>query len=121
MLMNRLESALVNSPPRRWLQRFEAAHLVVSGGRTPGARVVELGCGTKLILDVFGAARVDAVDLDPALLVAAAQRLARYPGRVSLVEDQLPTWPPRSGRTAAGTSATTPCSTSPFSTTSPVA
>lgn len=90
MLMNRMESALVNSPPRRWLQRFEAAQLVALGGRTPGARVVELGCGpgygTKLILDVFGAARVDAVELDPALLVTAAQRLARYPGRVSLVE-----------------------------------
>ena len=88
--MNSVESALICSPPRRWLQRFEVARLAALGGRTPGTRVVELGCGpgfgTKLILDVMGAARVDAVDLDPALLTVAARRLARYPGRITLAE-----------------------------------
>ena len=72
MRMNGTETALVNSPPRRLLQRYEAGRLIAMGGRTPGARVAELGCGsgygTKLILDVFGAAQVDAVDLDPAML-----------------------------------------------------
>lgn len=90
MRMNRVEKALVNSPPRRLLQRLEAARLARMGGRTPGARVVELGCGsgygTKLILDVFGAARVDAVDLDPAMIAKAAHRLSRYRGRVNLAE-----------------------------------
>lgn len=90
MLMNRIESTLVNSPPRRMLQRFETARLVELGGRTPGGRVAELGCGpgygTKLILDVFGASRVDAVDLDPLMLTRASRRLARYQGRVNLAE-----------------------------------
>ena len=90
MLMNRMESRLVDSPPRRLLQRFEVARLAALGGRTPGGRVAELGCGpgygTKLILDVFGAASVDAVDLDPAMIAKAARRLTRYQGRVNLAE-----------------------------------
>ncbi|WP_425548439.1 class I SAM-dependent methyltransferase [Brevibacterium pityocampae] len=90
MRMNRMEAALVDSPPRRLLQRFEARRLIALGGRTPGARVAELGCGpgsgTKLILDVFGAAPVDAVDLDPAMIVKARRQLTRYHGRVNLVE-----------------------------------
>ena len=90
MRMNRWETALVDSAPRRLLQRFEVGRLVALGGRTPGARVAELGCGsgdgTELIFDVFGAARVDAVDLDPGMLARASRRLARYAGRVNLAE-----------------------------------
>lgn len=88
--MNRLESAFVDSPPRRLLQRYEASRLIALGGRTPGARVAELGCGpgygTKLILDAFGAARVDAVDLDPAMVARTNRRLARYQGRVHVAQ-----------------------------------
>ncbi|MCX4624504.1 class I SAM-dependent methyltransferase [Streptomyces albogriseolus] len=89
MLMNRAETLLVNSPPRRWLQRlYEAPLLARLGGRTLGAHVAEIGCGsgygTRLILDVFGAATVDAVDLDPAMIERARRRLARYDGRVRL-------------------------------------
>ncbi|MBM7167114.1 class I SAM-dependent methyltransferase [Streptomyces sp. G44] len=89
MLMNRVETLLVNSPPRRWLQRlYEAPLLARLGGRTPGSHVAEIGCGsgygTRLILDVFGAATVDAVDLDPAMIERARRRLARYDGRVRL-------------------------------------
>ncbi|WP_218131080.1 class I SAM-dependent methyltransferase [Lentzea albidocapillata] len=88
--MNAIETALVNSPPRRWLQHYEAHALVRLGGRTPGARVAEVGCGsgygTKLILDQFGAARVDAVDLDPAMITRATRRLRRYAGRVLLAQ-----------------------------------
>ncbi|WP_433788224.1 class I SAM-dependent methyltransferase [Actinomycetospora sp. CA-101289] len=90
MLMNRAETALINSPPRRWLQRYEARTLIALGGRVPGGRVVELGCGqgwgTKLILDRFGAGRVDAVDLDPAMVARARRRLARYGERVQVAE-----------------------------------
>ncbi|MEU0350911.1 class I SAM-dependent methyltransferase [Streptomyces sp. NPDC006237] len=87
MLMNRAETLLVNSPPRRWLQRlYEAPLLARLGGRTPGAHVAEIGCGsgygTRLILDVFGAATVDAVDLDPAMIERARRRLTRHSGRV---------------------------------------
>ncbi|SDT91902.1 Methyltransferase domain-containing protein [Gordonia westfalica] len=88
MLMNRVETVLVNSPPRRWLQRYEARVLTALGGRTPGAHVAELGCGsgygTRLILDEFGAARVDAVDLDPAMISRARHRLRRHTGRAHL-------------------------------------
>ena len=88
MLMNRIETALVNSPPRRWLQRYEAHLLVQLGGRVPGGRVAELGCGPghgpQLILEKFGAARVDAVDLDPVMISRARTRLARHNGRVQL-------------------------------------
>jgi len=92
MLMNKAETALVNSPPRRWLQRFyETQVLLRFGGRVPpGARALEIGCGsgygTQLVLERFGAATVDAVDLDPAMIERASRRLARYGDRVRLVQ-----------------------------------
>ena len=83
MLMNRMESALVDSAPRRALQRvYETRVLIRLGGRTPGASVAEIGCGsgygTKLIIDQFGAKTVDAVDLDPRMISRAWRRLRRY-------------------------------------------
>ena len=90
MLMNRAETALINSPPRRWLQRYEARAMIELGGRVPGGRAVEMGCGpgwgTRLILDRFGVARIDAVDLDPAMVRRARRRLARYGERVHVAE-----------------------------------
>lgn len=92
MLMNRVETLLVNSPPRRWLQRFyEIRVLLRFGGRLlPGARALEIGCGSgygsQLVLERFGAASVDAVDLDPAMIKGAARRLARYGDRVRLAQ-----------------------------------
>lgn len=92
MLMNKAETALVNSPPRRWLQRFyETQVLLRFGGRLlPRARALEIGCGsgygTQLVLERFGAASVDAVDLDPAMIERASRRLARYGDRVRLVQ-----------------------------------
>lgn len=89
VLMNRIETLLVTNPGRRVLQRwYEAPLLMRLGGRTPGARAAELGCGsgygTQLILDQFGAASVDAVDLDPAMVARARRRLVRHAGRVRL-------------------------------------
>ena len=83
MLMNRIETAMINSSARRSLQRYyEAPLLARLGGRVAGGRALEIGCGsgegTRLILDKFGAARVDAVDLDPAMIKRARRRLARY-------------------------------------------
>ena len=92
MLMNRAETGLVNSPPRRWLQRiYEVPVLLRFGGRLlPGTRALEIGCGSgygsQLILERFGADTVDAVDLDPAMISRAGQRLARYQARVRLAE-----------------------------------
>ncbi len=90
MLMNRIETTVINSAPRRGLQHFyEVPLLARLGGRIAGGRALEAGCGsgqgTRLILDKFGAARVDAFDLDPAMVDKARRRLARYgSGRVRL-------------------------------------
>lgn len=95
MLMNRVETALVNSPPRRWLQRFgELPWLDRLGGAVPpGARVLEIGCGsgygTQLLLTRFDPARVDAVDLDPAMIARAERRLARFGDRVRLAQGSV--------------------------------
>jgi ubiquinone/menaquinone biosynthesis C-methylase UbiE len=90
MLMNRAEATLINSAPRRWLQRYEARQLIALGGRTPGWRVLEIGCGsgygTQLILEAFGAASVHAVDLDPAMIARARRRLHHHAGRVRLAQ-----------------------------------
>ena len=90
MLMNRVETVLVNSAPRRALQRYyEVPALRRFGGTLPpGARVLEVGCGagygTELILTRFDADRVDAIDLDPAMVARARRRLARFGDRVRL-------------------------------------
>lgn len=95
MLMNRVETALVNSPPRRALQRFyETPTLLRLGGMLPpDARVLEVGCGagygTELILRRFAAARVDALDLDPAMVARAKRRLAGHGDRVRLATGDM--------------------------------
>jgi SAM-dependent methyltransferase len=75
VLMNRVETAVVNSPPRRWLQRGEARLLRRLGGPVAAGRVLELGCGrgfgTRLIPDRFGVREVDALDLDPRMVTRA--------------------------------------------------
>ena len=81
MRMNRTETVLVNSPPRRWLQRVvEAPVLLRLGGRMAGGTALELGCGRgagiELILDRFGADRVIGFDLDEAMVARARRRLA---------------------------------------------
>ncbi len=93
MLMNRVETALMNSPPRRWLQRYyETPVLLRLGGGPlhPGERAAELGCGsgygTELILRRFHAAQVDAVDLSPAMITHAARRLKGFGSRVRLAQ-----------------------------------
>lgn len=95
MLMNRVETVLVNSAPRRALQRFyETPVLLRLGGvLPPNARVLEVGCGagygTELILRRFAAARVDAVDLDPAMVTRAGRWLAGYGDRVRLATGDM--------------------------------
>ncbi|WP_228708378.1 class I SAM-dependent methyltransferase [Amycolatopsis keratiniphila] len=90
--MNKAETALVNPPPRRWLQRvYETQVLLRFGGRVPpGSQAMEIGCGsgygTQLVLEGFGAASVDAVDLDSAMIRRAGRRLAGYGDRVRLAQ-----------------------------------
>ena len=90
MLMNKVETFLVTNPANRVFQRcVEAPLLRRLGGRIPGARALEMGCGsgygTKLIIDQFGAATVDAIDLDPAMVTRARRRLRRYQDQVNVV------------------------------------
>nr|WP_245788765.1 class I SAM-dependent methyltransferase [Amycolatopsis marina] len=79
---------LVNSLPRRWLQRFYELSVFrrLGGSVLAGGRVLELGCGagygTQLILDNFEAGQVAAIDLDPAMVTRARRRLAGYGERV---------------------------------------
>ncbi len=89
MLLNRVEFALMNNPLRAVLQRrFEAPRLLRMGGSMRGGSALELGCGrgvgTELILDLFGADRVDAFDLDLRMIRRAQPRLARRGARVGL-------------------------------------
>ncbi|MEU0164108.1 class I SAM-dependent methyltransferase [Streptomyces iakyrus] len=91
MLMNKIEKAAIDNPARRALQRlYEVPTLLrlAGGPLPPGANAVEIGCGpgygTRLILDRFRAAHVDAVDLDPAMVAKARRRLARDAHRVRL-------------------------------------
>ena len=86
MLLNRAEYALMNNPVRASVQRrFEAPRLLRMGGRLPGGRALEIGCGrgvgTELILGVFGATAVDAFDLDARMIARARARLAAHGAR----------------------------------------
>lgn len=89
MLLNRVEYALMNNPVRAAIQRrFEAGRLLRLGGRLGGGSALEIGCGrgvgVELILDLFGAARVDAFDLDPRMVARAGDRLRSRESRVRL-------------------------------------
>lgn len=89
MLLNRVEKLMMNNPIRASIQRrFEAPRLFAMGGGVEGGRALEIGCGrgvgTQIILEQFGAAHVDAFDLDPDMVERARRRLAPYGDRVRL-------------------------------------
>src|ERR1700693_2352041 len=72
----------MNSSLRTVMQRRYVAPLLERlGGRVPGGRVLEVGCGggggVEIILDRFGAAQGFAVGLDPKMVDRARRRLAR--------------------------------------------
>jgi len=79
--MNNAIRALGQHYAARWLERL--------GGRVEGGRVLEVGCGrgvgVKIILERFGAAEVEALDLDPKMIERAQRRLAPFgPNQVRL-------------------------------------
>ncbi len=89
MLLNALETRLMNNPVRASLQRYIEAPLLRSmGDHRPVGHALEVGCGrgvgTEIILDVFGATRVDAFDLDPRMVDRARERLRPRGDRVRL-------------------------------------
>jgi ubiquinone/menaquinone biosynthesis C-methylase UbiE len=86
MRMNRLEKWMMNNPVRAVVQRWYAAPLMERlGGALHGATVLEIGCGNgvgiEILLERFGAARVDAFDFDPEMTRLAARRVHRFGGR----------------------------------------
>lgn len=89
MKLNRLEFLLMNNPVRAWLQRrLEARRFLRMGGTLPGAKALEIGCGrgvgAELIMDLFGAATVDAFDVDPRMVALAQRRLSGRGSKIRL-------------------------------------
>lgn len=83
MRLNWLEKQLMNNSLRSASQRhLEVPQLLRMGGRMRGGHALEVGCGrgvgVELILEIFGADRVDAFDVDPEMVELARQRLARF-------------------------------------------
>ena len=89
MLLNALEKAAMNNPIRAACQRWiEGPALRSIGGPLSGGTALEVGCGrgvgVEIILDRFGAGRVEAFDLDPDMVERARRRLAARGDRVRL-------------------------------------
>jgi len=72
----------MNNGIRSLGQQYDASWLKRLGGRVDGGRVLEVGCGrgvgVQIILERFGAASVAAIDLDPKMVERARRRLADY-------------------------------------------
>jgi ubiquinone/menaquinone biosynthesis C-methylase UbiE len=102
MRMNRLETWMMVNPVREAVQRWYAGPLLRRlGGTVEGSRVLEIGCGhgvgVDIILGQFGAASVDAFDLDPDMVARARRRLARHGERVRVWEGSVTEIPAQDG------------------------
>ena len=102
MRLNRVEFALMNNPVRAAIQRrIEARRLLEMGGVMRGGTALEIGCGrgvgVEIILDLFGAERVDAFDLDPRMIDRARGRLRDRGTRVRLWTGDATSVPADSG------------------------
>lgn len=89
MRLNWLGRAALNSPIRATALAYVASRMETLGGKVEGGHVLEVGCGggggVSIIIDEFGADRVEAIDLDPRMIARARRRLAPYgPDRVQL-------------------------------------
>lgn len=86
MKLNRLEFILVNNPLRAASQRWiETPRLIGPRGSLIGKRVLEVGCGRGIGVEILlslGAEHVTGFDLDPKMIALAQKRLAKYGDRV---------------------------------------
>lgn len=78
--MNVVGRVVLNSPARVAAQRRVVIPTMQRlGGSLEGCRVLEIGCGrgvgTELLLEMLGAAAVDAIDVDPVMVRLATRRL----------------------------------------------
>jgi ubiquinone/menaquinone biosynthesis C-methylase UbiE len=80
MKLNALEFAVVNNPLRAAAQRWvETPLLLGDRGELRGRRVLEVGCGRGVGLEILasrGAATVSGFDLDPAMIALARTRVS---------------------------------------------
>ena len=86
MNLNKLEFALMNNRVRAWSQRaLEAPVMIGPRGALRGTRVLEVGCGRgvgiEILLEQLGAAEVVAFDFDPRMVALARERTARFGDR----------------------------------------
>ena len=89
MKLNRFERLLMASPLRAAMQRrYDAPILRRLGGPLPGGRVLEVGCGRGIGVEVlrarFGAEEITAFDLDPDVVREARDHAAAMGIRVRL-------------------------------------
>ena len=85
MKLNNLEFALMNNPARAASQRWlETPLLIGPPGSLAGMRVLEVGCGRGVGIEILlslGAAYVTGFDLDPKMVALAQKRVAKYDDR----------------------------------------
>jgi len=89
VILNMIERLYVNSPAHTVSQIRNVNFLRKLHPLPPGARVVEIGCGRgvgmQLIMRAFQPASADAVDIDPKMIKLTERRLrALPPGRVNV-------------------------------------
>ena len=82
MKLNSLEFILMNNALRAASQRqFETPRLIGPRGSLAGKRVLEIGCGRGVGVEILlslGAEQVTGFDLDPRMIALARQRLTKY-------------------------------------------
>jgi SAM-dependent methyltransferase len=85
MKLNEFEFALMNNPIRALSQRrIETPLLIGRGDVLAGKRVLEMGCGRGVGMEILlslGAAHVTGFDLDPRMVTQARERTAKYTDR----------------------------------------
>lgn len=95
MKLNFAERMVVNNPARAMVQRFyEGPLLRRLGGSVESARVLDVGCGrgvgVELLLEQFAAGEVCGIDLDPRQVERARKRLeGRFLGRWSITAESV--------------------------------
>ena len=96
MKINLFEKLYINSPLHSLAQQRVVAFLKGLNHLRPGARVVEIGCGRgvgmQLILRAFAPASAEALDVDPRMIALTERRLRSVPGVSARIADvhQLP-------------------------------
>lgn len=86
MKLNALEFALMNNPVRAASQRWlESPALIGPVGSLAGKRVLEVGCGRGVGMEILlslGARHVTGFDLDPKMIALAEKRMANHANHV---------------------------------------